>query len=136
MLIVPAGWQLQPVGESVVIGWNASREATRAVRDALPILQRAQSVTLISYAEGPLGKDSAEQMREHLSRHDVKVETSIWPEVAQMGPVDALFASLDRTNADLIVAGAYGHSRWMEGLFGGATEELLREPVLPVLMSH
>lgn len=81
-------------------------------------------------------KRLAALMAEHLIRHGVKAEVYTWPDTGEMSAVDALFACLDCQEADLIVAGAYGHSRFMEGLFGGVSRGLLQNPTMPLLMSH
>ncbi len=137
MLILPSGWQPRPIGESIVVAWNPSREATRAAHDAPPLLTRAHRVTLFEFAPPADRRESAPNlMAEHLMRHGVKAEVYTWPDTGDMSPVNALFSCLDSQEADLIVAGAYGHSRFMEGLFGGITQELLQNPTMPLLMSH
>lgn len=138
MLILPSGWLPAPVGESIVVAWSPSREATRAAHDALPLLVRAQRVTLFEFdPPADRGEAAPDLMAEHLMRHGVKAELYTWPNSGgEMSPVNALFACLDTLGADLIVSGAYGHSRFMEGLFGGITRELLHNPAMPLLMSH
>jgi nucleotide-binding universal stress UspA family protein len=126
MLILPSEWRPEPVGESVVVAWSASREAARAVHDALPILRKARQVTLFTFG----------LMADHLRQHDITAEPYRWPDVGDMTPVSALFACLDQHGADLIVAGAYSHSRLREEWFGGASRDLLTQPTMPILMSH
>ncbi|HLH49050.1 MAG TPA: universal stress protein, partial [Roseiarcus sp.] len=117
--------------------WKASREAARAVHDAMPFLTRARKVTAFTFAPQPDGAgEEPASLIDHLQRHGVRVEPSRWPDGGELTPVDALFASLDAEDADLVVAGAYGHARWAEGLFGGVTRDLVRQPSLPVLLSH
>lgn len=136
-LLLPAGWQGPSVGRNVVIAWSASREATRAVHDAMPILKTADHVTLFTHGPRSDGRHSdPELMRAHLSRHGVPVEVVTWQETGDMSPTEALFASLGTQDADLVVAGAFGRSRFSASLFGGFTSDLLREPVLPLLLSH
>jgi nucleotide-binding universal stress UspA family protein len=72
----------------------------------------------------------------HLSRHGVRARISDWTHTGDVGAIEAMFASLDTQSADLIVAGAFGHSRVFESLFGSVSHDLLAQPVLPVLMSH
>ncbi len=79
---------------------------------------------------------SAELLAEHLSRHQVSGVISDWTNTGDMSAVEALFASLDTQESDLVVAGAFGHSRTFESLFGGVSIELLKQPLLPILMSH
>jgi nucleotide-binding universal stress UspA family protein len=136
-LIVPQEWTFGPLGESVVIAWNASREATRAVHDALPILEKARKVVVFAFSHKASGlRASAEALTEHLARHGVKAIVSDWTNTGEISAVEALFASLDTQDCDLIVAGGFGHSRTFEGLFGGVSLDLLKQPALPVLMSH
>ena len=137
VLVLPRGWRPAPVGERIVLAWNASRESTRAAHDALPILVRAHKVTVFTFGVRSDGaKASAELMADHLRRHGVPAETSTWKDTGDMSPVEALFADVDTQDADLIVSGVYGHSSLAERLFGGASHDLLREPIMPLLMSH
>jgi len=138
MLLLPYGWKQRPIGERVLIGWKSNREAARAVHDAMPFLSRAKNVTAFTYApqRDGLGEEP-DALIDHLQRHGVAAEASRWrPNGSELTPVDALFASLEAQEADLIVAGAYGHARWVEGLFGGVSHDLVRQPSLPVLLSH
>jgi nucleotide-binding universal stress UspA family protein len=138
VLILPQEWKFGPVGRNIVIAWNASREATRAVHDSLPLLKKAGKVTIFAFSSGRSGlKASGALLAEHLARHEVTAQVSDWTNTGDISAVEALFADLDTQDADLIVAGAFGHSRVFEALFGGGVSlELLRQPSLPVLMSH
>ena len=79
---------------------------------------------------------AAKRLIEHLSRHGVTAQISDWTNTGDVTAVEALFASLDTQTADLLVAGAFGHSRVFESLFGSVSLDLLRQPVLPVRVSH
>ena len=138
MLMLPPEWTPGPVGDNIVIAWNAGREALRAVHDAMPLLKRAKKVTLFAFSSRPSAlRKSAEMLVDHLAAHGVKAEhISDWTNTGDLSAVEALFASLDTQDADLIVAGAFGHSRIYEGLFGGVTLDLMHQQSLPVLMSH
>ncbi len=137
MLIIPQGWTHRPAGENVVIAWNDSREAARAVHDAMPLLRKAGKVTIFSFSSRLNGlRASAELLADHLLRHEVTARISGWTNTGDMSAIEALFASLDTQDADMIVAGAFGHSRVFESLFGGVSLDLLRQPLLPVFMSH
>ena len=136
-IVLPTFWKLRPVGQSIVIAWNASREATRAVHDALPFLVKARQVTIFTVAtNAEAARSGSEMLVDHLKQHGVTALTSYWPSIGDATVVDGLFACLDTQDADLIVAGAYGHSRWVESLFGGVSRDLIRQPSMPVLMSH
>ena len=138
MLILPPDWTPGPIGDNIVIAWNAGREALRAVHDAMPLLERAKKVTLFAFSSRPSAlRKSAQMLADHLSAHGVKAEhISDWTNTGDLTAVEALFASLDTQDADLIVAGAFGHSKLYEGLFGGVTIDLLHQQSLPVLMAH
>lgn len=137
VLILPPDWRPKPVGRSIVLAWIPSREATRAAHDALPLLARAERVTLFEFAPPADRMDSAPHlMADHLRQHGVEAELFTWPDTGDSSPVDALFSCLDRQEADLIVAGAYGHSRLVEDLFGGVSADLIRNVSMPLLMSH
>ncbi len=137
MLILPPDWKSGPLGENIVIAWNASREATRAVHDAMPLLVKAKKVTIFTFSSRTSGLRSASDMlAEHLQLHGVAAQISDWTNTGDISALEALFASLDTQDADLIVAGAFGHSRLFESLFGGVSLDLMRQPTAPVLMSH
>jgi nucleotide-binding universal stress UspA family protein len=137
VLLLPAGWRLRTAIDNIVIAWKSSREATRAVHDAMPLLKRAKKVTAFTFAldRDPFGAEP-DLLVNHLSEHGVVAGKDAWPDTGEISAVDALFACLDTQDADLIVAGAYGHSRLVEGLFGGVSRDLLRQPSIPILMSH
>ena len=135
-LIVPDDWRSGPVGDSVVIAWNASRESTRAVHDAMPILQHARKVVIFSFSRDSVLRESDHALAEHLAHHGVNAIISDWINTGEIDAIEALFASLDTQDCDLIVAGGFGHPRVFEDLFGGVSLDLLKQPSLPVLMSH
>ena len=123
--------------DRIAIGWDGSRTASRALADALPLCARARTVELVAVTgEKALDADTAlADARRHLAAHGIEA-TSI--EVAAEG-LDAgtvLLGHCARSGADLLVMGAYGHSRVREFLLGGATRSVLANPTLPVLLSH
>jgi nucleotide-binding universal stress UspA family protein len=137
MLILPPDWTPGPVGQNMVIAWNAGREALRAVHDAMPLLEKARKVTVFCFSSRPSDlRASALMLVQHLESHGVAAHISDWTNTGDLTAIEALFASLDTQDADLIVAGAFGHSRVFEGLFGGVSLDLMRQQSLPVLMSH
>ena len=127
------------VGERVLVAWNASRAATRAVNDALPMLQKAKQVTVL--AINPRGGVSGEgdvpgaDLALHLSRHGVKAEAA-WLKAADIEVGAMLLSRASDFQSDLIVMGGYGHSRLREIVLGGATREILQTMTVPTLMSH
>jgi len=137
MLVVPDGVSALR-GEHVVIGWKDTREARRAVRDALPFLQRATRVTIVE-ACGP-GEEKAavgrlDDVARYLARHRVDGGPRIMLEQRGSG-AEQLIRNAQEERADLLVTGAYGHSRLGEWIFGGMTRELLTESPICCLMSH
>ena len=120
----------------VAIAWKDVREARRAVRDALPFLQRAENVMIVEVSEetgehAPSGKDVAA----YLTRHGVKVVTER-VRVAEVTVTNTLLRLIENENIDLLVAGAYGHSRVGEWVFGGITRDLLADLPICCLFSH
>lgn len=137
VLMIPEFWRPEPLGRRVVVSWNASREATRAVHDTLPILTRAEQVTIFAFdARHQVLKEETDLLVGHLAAHGVAARPYIWVDSGDIDPVDGLFSCLSEEGADLIVAGGYGHSRLMERLIGGATRTLARTVTVPVVMSH
>ena len=139
ILVVPYAGQFETVGRHVLIGWNATREATRAVNDAMPLLIGADVVTVLTIdaREGPdaHGELPGADISLHLARHGVKatVERTV---SAGIPAGDVLLSRAADLGADLLVIGAYGHSRVRELLLGGATRSILQSMTVPVLMSH
>jgi nucleotide-binding universal stress UspA family protein len=129
VLVVPPGVEGGP-GQSVVAGWNGSREATRAVHQALPFLITAQQVALC--AVGEEHATSLEGAAAMLRRHDVPV-TAVQVPGLDRHAGELLLAEAAARRADLLVVGAYGHARLRELIFGGVTRHLLREAPIPVL---
>jgi nucleotide-binding universal stress UspA family protein len=137
VLVVPRYGTFVALGDRVLVGWNASREAARAVNDALPLLQRAQKVTVLSIDPGdhPDQRIPGADIALHLARHGVNaVADQIRGADISVG--DMLLSRAADLGADLIVCGAYGHSRLREMVLGGATRHLLQHMTVPVLMSH
>jgi nucleotide-binding universal stress UspA family protein len=138
VLAVPFAGDFPSVTDHVLIAWNASREAARAVHDALPLLVEAKQVTILAVNPyQPLDGDDGEEARlaQHLSRHGVRAETT--RTVADDIPDgEALLSYASDISATMIVAGAYGHSRAREMIFGGVTRTLLAEMTVPVFFSH
>ena len=137
-LVVPAGISAKPAPERVVIGWNESPEALRAVRAALPVLQTAANVhiTIIDPpAHGSDRSDPGGALATYLSRHGVHCDIQVMS--GSGGSVsDRLARHVQETGADLLVMGGYGHSRFREAILGGATRNMLEHAKVPVLMMH
>jgi nucleotide-binding universal stress UspA family protein len=139
ILVIPSGWKSESIGNRILVGWNASREARRAVADALPFLVAASSVTLLvvdSEARASRhGEEPGADIALYLARHGVRVEVE---QVLSKGsPVaDIMLSQAANHGVDLIVIGAYSHARSVEMLFGGVTRTVLKQAPVPVLMSR
>ncbi|PWC36424.1 universal stress protein [Azospirillum sp. TSO35-2] len=139
MLVVPYAGRFATVGERVLVGWNGSREAARAVGDAMPLLATAKRVLVMAANPKPgpngLGDEPCADIARHLSRHNCRVEaTHIATDVVEPG--DTLLNMAADESCDLLVMGAYGRSRLRELVLGGMTRFMLQHMTIPVLMSH
>lgn len=134
VLILPRGQEPSTVGHTIVVAWKGTREAVRAVRDALPLLTSADRVIVVSVGPTPEESLSEEEVVDHLKRHGVKAEARQLEETEAVSK--ALLEVAREEGADLIVLGAYGHSRLREIVLGGVTRQLINRSELPVLMSH
>ena len=141
VLIVPYIGTYPNTGRRVMIAWDASREATRAVADALPVLQDADSVVTLSANPGSGPKPDRHgdlpgaDIARHLARHGVNVEVHRI-ETRDLSIADMLLNRIADESIDMLVMGAYGHARVREIWLGGVTRDLLRHMTVPVLVSH
>lgn len=138
VLIVPDGRNGKLTPRRVVVAWNQSNEAMSAIRKALPLLKAADlvDITVIDPpAHGPERSDPGGQLSQWLARHGVHVEVSV---LAKTMPrvSDVLNRHVRDSNAEMLVMGAYGHSRFREAILGGATRNMLELAEVPVLMAH
>ena len=140
VLVVPNAGHYGSVGARILVCWNASREATRAVNDAMPFLQAAEKVTVLAVnphkpSGGDHGDTPSADIALHLARHGVNAEAASTVS-AGIEVADTILARASDLGVDMIVSGAYGHSRTREWVFGGVTESLLRNTTVPTLLSH
>lgn len=134
VLVVPYAGQFDTLGSRVLAAWNDSREAARALADALPMLQRAQQAILLTQRGAAAPEPDLASIQAWLARHAVHATAA--HEVSDLDFGDLLLSRAADLGADLIVMGAYGHSRLTERVLGGATRSLLRQMTVPVLMAH
>ena len=139
VLILPGdGKVMSAVPRRVIIAWNQSAEAMAAVRLALPMLKQADTVNITVIdppTHGAERSDPGGMLCQMLVRHGVRAEVSV---LARTMPrvSDVLARHVRDQNADLLVMGAYGHSRFREAILGGATRNMLEQAEVPVLMAH
>jgi nucleotide-binding universal stress UspA family protein len=137
-LVLPASLKRRPfqIG-TVAVAWDFSRAAARAISDAMPILELAKKVHIVTVVnEKALDtRRSGEELAKNLARHGLDV---VLDKVdARGGSIGEVLESYTSAQgADLLVMGAYGHSKWREFVLGGATRSLLAKPPLPILLSH
>jgi nucleotide-binding universal stress UspA family protein len=138
LLIVPNAWDGETIGQRVLIGWNATRQARRAVSDAMVFLVTAQSVTVL--VVDPLGpplhrEEPGAEIARQLARHGVDVDVE---QAASHGsPIaQVILGYAARSASDLLVVGAYSHARLRELVLGGTTRTLLARMPVPVLISR
>jgi nucleotide-binding universal stress UspA family protein len=138
-LIAPPGWSGTSIGKRVVVAWDASREATRALSEADDILEFAEAVTVLTVDAKPKmfghGDQPGANIAAHLSRRGLPAEVRNVDSMGRSASL-AIMEEAKALNADLVVMGGYAHSRLRELVFGGATRELLRTADIPLLMAH
>lgn len=138
-LVVPYIGAPETLGERVVVAWDASREAARAVSDAMPLLERAKSVLVLSFdpEASPFGHGElpGADIALHLARHGVQVEVRR-EHAGELDVGNAILSYIADRSADLLVMGAYAHSRVRELVLGGVTRTMLESMTVPVLMAH
>jgi nucleotide-binding universal stress UspA family protein len=137
VLGVPIANVPERIGRTVLLAWDGSRPASRAMNDALPFLVEAEAVTVLAVDADDRLLSSLDAAVTHLQRHGVAAAAERSDDVLGDGDIAAtIFAEADYRRADLVVAGAYGHSRLGEALLGGVSRKLLHQMMVPILMSH
>lgn len=123
------------IGEVVVVAWNGSTESARTLTFARPFLERAKRTVVLTVEGGNVPGPSAAEVEATLNRAGIAAEaSSVRPEGRSTG--EAILAEAAKHQADLLVKGAYTHSRLRQMIFGGATSHILSEAEIPVLMAH
>lgn len=138
VLVVPDGYKAEGQPKTILVGWNESVEALTAIRKALPFLIAAEQVRIVVIdppQHGPERSDPGGLLSQMLARHGVNCEIDVLSKTMTRVS-DILNRHADDTAADMIVMGAYGHSRFREAILGGATRYMLEKSTIPVLMAH
>ena len=135
-LVVPYIYQRLAAFERVTVAWDGSATAARALADAIPFLQHASRVEILSVETRNVPADSVREERivHHLARH--RIEAQAQSISSTLSVTDTLLSYLADSGCDLLVMGAYGHSRLRERILGGASRDILYTMTVPVLMSH
>jgi nucleotide-binding universal stress UspA family protein len=138
-LVVPRWHEPHPWGRRALVAWKGTPEASRAVSAAMPLLEKAETVRIC--VVNPRGETEGEDERAlgrlatHLMRHGVRVGDTVTPRSAEAA-FQAIAGEAESFGADLLVMGAFGHSRLRQWVFGGVTRGMLESANIPVLTAH
>ena len=139
LLLVPYAGQYEGVGKNVMVAWNGTREAARALFDSLPLLKEAERVRILAVDPdrqmSPAGAATADAVVKALGRHAIEAD-AVRSYSGEISVGDDLLSQLADHGCDLLVMGCYGHSRLREFFFGGVTRHILQHMTVPVLMSR
>lgn len=137
VIVVPYVQTQGAIFNRVMVGWDGSRTAARAIGDAMPVLERAKMIEVFTVVAGPTKNTELPgiDIGQHLSRHGLKVEVKRIPAEGINVP-EAILSHAADISADFMVMGGYGHSRLREYVLGGATRGILASMTLPTLMSN
>jgi nucleotide-binding universal stress UspA family protein len=138
-LLLPYAGRIETLGDNILVAWDESREAARAIADALPLLRRARTVHLVQFDPSAGGSGVIDQSRNQpvldwLRRHGITAKAAVAWSTADVG--NALLSHAADVGADLLVMGAWGQSRLTERVLGGATRTVMGSMTLPVFTSH
>lgn len=140
VLVVPGNGPVKQLGDTVAVAWNDTRESARAAFDAMPILTQAKRVRLITVVGRKQSTERTNmipgsEVAATLARHGINVAVETVADTGG-GTGRTLLESLAKDGADVLVMGAYGHSRFREFILGGATRDVLRNMNVPIFMAH
>lgn len=134
VLVAPAG-EHHDAGDSIAVAWRASVPGVHSLHNALPLLEDAKKVTVITVDDGASDDASPEDVAGYLRHHGIDAETR---HVAARGSDagDAIMAEASKAGADMLVMGAYAHSRLRQLIMGGVTSSVLRSAAIPLFLAH
>lgn len=137
-LVLPCAGRFENIGTNVLVAWDDSREAARALSDATPLLLLAKRIQVVGWnehgADDKTLRPRLDALQKWLMWHGIAAEVGV--ETTAIPIAESMLSRAADIGADLIVMGAYGHARWTERVLGGATRGLLASMTVPVLMSH
>lgn len=135
VLLVPSQDSPTVPAQKVLVAWRQAREAARAIHDAMPFLHKAESVEILVYDEGEEGSLHRRELVDHLWRHGVTARCIVGQSLG-LDIASLILSHAEKTGAQLVVAGGYGHSRLLEWMLGGVTRGLIAQARVPLLLSH
>jgi nucleotide-binding universal stress UspA family protein len=133
-IVVPSA-KCSDFGTTVAIAWNGSAQSSRAVATAMPLLGRAGKIVVLQAGEAHENIPAADDVVTYLGRHGFNAEAKAFS-IEREKIAEALLRSAVEAGADLLVMGAFTHSRWREMILGGVTRYMLENAAIPILMSH
>lgn len=138
VLLVPREGEFSEIGGRVLVAWDGSPGATRAVHGALPLLKQAKQVQVAVFDPKAAmhGEEPGADIALFLARHGIEVDVCQQSDAGDSETGSAILSQASDFGADLLVMGGYGHSRFREVILGGATRTVLRSMTIPVLMAH
>jgi nucleotide-binding universal stress UspA family protein len=138
-VVIPRGWAGGEFGKQIMIAWLPSREAARAIHDALPLIISAGSATVAvvdpSISDREYGEEPGADIATALARHGVEVTVNQLPR-SDRSIADTIREHAVARSADLVVMGGYGHSRLREAIIGGVTRDMIANTSVPLLISR
>jgi nucleotide-binding universal stress UspA family protein len=133
--MVPYAGRFDRVGENAIIAWNGSRECARATHDALPLLGSAKKLEIITINPEAGEDELHDELVHNLALHGLEAKAGTYV-TKDLSPAGWMLSHVADISGDLIVMGAYSHSRLREIVLGGMTRDMLRSMTVPVLMAH
>ena len=138
VLVIPYSNSFNTIGHNILVAWDGSPEATRAVTASIPLLQLAKNVTVALFnvqpSENVHGEEPGADIALYLARHGVTISVEQFHHIDKIG--ESMFALAAARDIDLIVMGCFGHSRFREVMMGGVTLTMLKAMPAPLLLSH
>lgn len=135
VLVIPHKCKVVIPGSHIMIAWKGCRESLQAVRDAMPLLKIAEKVTLLTVVKSSPDSIEEQEFADFLSRHDVLADV-VMDESGAGNVGESILANAKNFNADLIIMGAYGHSKIREMVMGSVTKYVTANMTIPVLLAH
>ncbi len=133
VLVVPPKSTIDTLGKSIFVAWNGSAESTRAIHDAMPLLQSAEVVNVVTFEEN--GSSTVIDITGHLDHYNVTFDVTN-SSAKESEIMENMFRLTENFESDLVVMGAYGHSRFREYVLGGVSRSAISELDIPMFLSH